>query len=115
MNESRIEKVEVIDRLVEAYNSGNARAFADLFQKEAIAYEHPNQISQNGREEIYKRYVDVFAQFPKNHSKILYRVVIKNRVIDHELVSRTPQDEPFQVIAIYEIENGLINRFDIVR
>jgi uncharacterized protein (TIGR02246 family) len=115
MNESKIEKVDVIDKLVEAYNSRNARAFADLFDEKAIAYEHPNQISQNGREEIYKRYVDVFAQFPQNHSEILYRVIIKNRVIDHELVSRSPQGEPFQVIAIYEIENGLIKRFDIVR
>jgi hypothetical protein len=115
MGEDQKQNVEAIDKLVDAYNSGNARAFADLFEENAIAYEHPNQIAQNGREEIYRRYVDVFAEFPQNNSEILHRIVIKNRIIDHECVSRSPQHEPFEVVAIYEMNNGLIKRFDIVR
>ena len=41
--------------------------------------------------------------------------MIGNRVIDHERVRRTADGEPFEVIAIYEIENNLIIRFDLVR
>jgi hypothetical protein len=115
MDENQKRKIETIDKLVDAYNSGNARTFADLFEENAIAYEHPNQIAQTGREEIYRRYIDVFAQFPQNHSEVLHRIVIKNRIIDHERVSRSPQSEPFEVVAIYEMGNVLIKRFDIVR
>jgi hypothetical protein len=36
-------QTKILDRLVEAYNSSDARAFADLFDETAVIYEHPNQ------------------------------------------------------------------------
>jgi hypothetical protein len=107
--------MKVIDDLVVAYNNGNARAFADLFDVDAITYEHPNIVAQQTREGIYEYYKAVFAKFPNLKTQVLYRVEIGNRVIDHELVQRSPESEPFNVIAVYEIENDLITRLDLVR
>lgn len=106
---------ELINKLVAAYDNGDARGFADCFTENAVTYEHPNNPAQTGRAEIYDYYKQIFAQFPKLKTEILYRAVIGNRVIDHERVRRTANGEPFDVIAIYEIENDLIARFDLVR
>ena len=106
---------QLINRLVAAYDDGDAREFADCFAENAVAYEHPNVAAQTGREAICEYYQKVFAQFPELKTEILYRAVIGNRVVDHERVRRTSDGEPFEVMAIYEIENDSIIRFDMVR
>jgi hypothetical protein len=105
----------LINRLVESYNQHDARAFAECFAGDVKVYEHPNILSQQSREDIYNRYVEVFKLYPNNNSKILHRICIGNRVIDHEEVLRTIESEPFYVLAIYEIEENLVKRFDLVR
>jgi uncharacterized protein (TIGR02246 family) len=107
--------IEIINKLVDAYNALDARAFADFFTEDAICYEHPNEIAQNGREDIFAFYKGRFTEFPQNQTEVLHRIVLGNRIIDHERVHRSPDAEPFEAVAIYEMENGLIKRFDIVR
>lgn len=106
---------KLINKLVAAYDDGNARRFADCFVENAVAYEHPNYAAQTGKTEIYDYYKQVFAKFPELKTEILYRAWIGNRVIDHERVRRINGGEPFDVMAIYEIENDLIVRFDLIR
>lgn len=106
---------QIIDKLVEAYNSSNARAFADLFAEDVVVYEHPNQPTQKSREEIFEFYEKLFAEFPNNRTEILHRIVLGNRIIDHERVRRNAESEPFEVLAIYEIDGNLIKRLDFIR
>lgn len=106
---------QIIDQLVLAYNASNARAFADLFEEKVQVFEHPNILTQQSREEIFDYYVDLFAQFPQNRTEVLHRIVIGNRVIDHERVRRSPNAEPFEVLAIYEMGETLIQRLDFIR
>lgn len=105
----------VIDKLVEAYNSGNARAFADLFAPDALSCVHPGTITERSREEVYRLYRERFAQFPQNRTEVLHRIVIGDYVMDHERVRRSPEAEPFEVLAIYLVQDSLIQRFDMVR
>jgi hypothetical protein len=106
---------KIIDQLVNHYNNCNARGFADLFTPDTEVYEHPGILTQKGREEIYEYYEKVFHEFPDNKTKVLHRVVIDNKVIDHEEIQRSPSATPFHVLAIYEMENGLIKRLDFIR
>ena len=105
----------VIDQLVAAYNSGDARRFADHFAPDAAVYEHPQQLTQAGREAIFSYYQGVFRQYPALRTTVLHRIVLGNRVIDHERVQRGPDQAPFEVLAIYEVHDGLIQRLDLVR
>lgn len=105
----------LIDTLVINYNNRNARGFADLFAIDTEVYEHPGILTQRGREAIYEYYKKVFLEFPENQTKVLHRIVIDNKVIDHEEVQRSASVIPFQVLAIYEMENGLIKRLDFIR
>lgn len=106
---------EVIDKLVEAYNSSNARAFADHFASDVTVFEFPNILVQQNREEIFEFYTDLFGKFPENRTEVLHRIIIGNRVIDHERVKRSSESEPFEVLTIYELENEEIKRLDFVR
>lgn len=108
-------KTQIIDRLVKAYNASDARAFANLFEDTAVVYEHPNQPTQKSREEIFDFYGKLFAEYPNNRTEVLHRIVIGNRIIDHERVKRNFDVEPFDVLTIYEIGNELIKRVDFVR
>lgn len=106
----------MIDRLVEAYNARDAVAFSNLFSLNACVYEHPGQLTQQTREELLDYYSKVFAAYPENQTRILYRVTTGNRVIDHEQTQRSAKHKPFEVISIYELNSeGLICRLDFVR
>jgi uncharacterized protein (TIGR02246 family) len=108
-------QTKILDRLVEAYNSSDARAFADLFDETAVIYEHPNQPAQQSRREIFEFYEKLFAQFPENRTEVLHRIVLENRIADHERVRRSFDVEPFEVVTIYEMEGSLIKRVDFIR
>lgn len=112
---SQTTNAQLIDGLVAAYNAGNARAFADLFAPDATHGDLNSDARQRGREEIYQRYVDVFAQYPENRTAVLHRIVLDRFVVDHEQVRRSPDAEPFEVVAIYTLDGGLIQRLDFVR
>lgn len=105
----------VIDTLVAAYNAQDARAFADLFALDAVhGLLHGNALEKS-REEIYQRYIEVFAMYPGNRTEVVHRIVFGNYVIDHERVTRSKGAEPFDVVAINTLEAGLIKRLEFVR
>jgi uncharacterized protein (TIGR02246 family) len=108
-------QTHVIDRLVAAYNAKDAAAFADCFSDNAEIYEHPSFPTQASKQEILPYYEKLFAEFPENRSEVLYRIVMENRVIDHERVRRTPDAVPFEVLTIYEIKDNLVRRVDFIR
>lgn len=104
-----------VNQLVAAYNVGDARTFADQFAPDAAVYEHPQQLTQAGRKAVFSYYQGVFRQFPALRTTLLHRIVIGNRVMDHERVQRGPDQPPFEVLAIYELHDGLVQRLDFVR
>lgn len=106
---------QVMDALIAAYNASDADAFADLFAEDAVIYEHPGTPAQVGREEIRAFFKAGFAAHPQNRTEVLHRSVIGNYVIDHEQVRRSPDHAPFEVVAINEVRDGLVQRLDMVR
>lgn len=106
---------EIIDLLVDAYNASDARAFAELFEENATVYEHPGLLTQQNREEIFQYYAVLFSKYPLNRTEVVHRIVIGNRIIDHERVRRSPEVAPFEVLTIYEMGAQLIKRVDFVR
>jgi uncharacterized protein (TIGR02246 family) len=115
MTDNQTHNQNVIDNLVIAYNNHDARAFADFFSEDAIHGTLHAEVQQHGREEIYQRYLEVFATYPENKTEVLHRTAFGKFVIDHELVTRNSSAEPFHVVAIYTLKAGLISRLDFVR
>jgi uncharacterized protein (TIGR02246 family) len=109
------EYTKLIDSLVVAYNAQDVRAFADHFSEDAWHGNLHAAEFQQGREAIYARYVEAFNKFPENKTEVLHRIVIGNRVIDHERVSRSPGGETFEVVAINTIVDGKVARLEMIR
>lgn len=102
---------EVIQKQVEAYNKRDIETFVachsptvQLFNF-SKAYPFCKDIKQ-----LRQIYQDIFDQSPTLHSKIINRIVMGHTVIDHELITGRIDADPFELIAIYEVQNQLITK-----
>mgnify|MGYP000648447894 CR=1 FL=1 len=88
------------------YNNRDINAFLKPFAKNVKIYRFPNTLSYEGLEKMRENYDSFFKNTPDLHCKILKRIVFKDKVIDHELV--TANGRTFKAVAIYSIKNGKI-------
>ncbi|MHB0754100.1 nuclear transport factor 2 family protein [Polaribacter sp. M15] len=91
---------------LKGYNSRDINAFLKPFAKDVKVYRFPNTLSYQGVEKMRENYASFFKNTPDLHCKILNRIVYKDKVIDHELV--TANGRTFKAVAIYTIKNGKI-------
>ena len=92
---------------LDGYNKRDINAFLKPFSKNVKVYNYPNTLSYEGIEKMRENYAAFFENTPDLHCKILKRIVFKNKVIDHELV--TANGRSFKAVAIYTIKNGKID------
>jgi len=88
------------------YNNRDINAFLKPFAKNVKVYRFPNTLSYEGLEKMRENYDSFFKNTPDLNCKILKRIVFKDKVIDHELV--TANGRTFKAVAIYSIKNGKI-------
>jgi hypothetical protein len=102
--------VEVVQAQLDAYNSQDIEAFAAVFAVDAKLYMNLGDTvpTISGRQEIKRRYGEMFKANPENKSTLIGRMTQGNFVFDHEWI--TGRDKPLKIMAIYEVENGLIVR-----
>jgi len=60
-------------------------------------------------DQLREIYSDIFHQSPNLHSKIINRIEMGDTIIDHELITGRKGEDPFEMFAIYEVKDGLIN------
>jgi len=102
--------IEVAQAQLDAYNNQNIEAFVSVFSENAEVYMDlgdsiPTMV---GREEIKKRYGSMFEANPDNKSTLKGRMVQGNFVFDHEYI--TGRSTSFEIMAIYEVQDGMIVR-----
>ena len=110
-----ISPFDVVDGQFEAYNGQNLSAFCDYYADDAVLADFNGDITARGIEAIRARHAKLFADFPQNKADLKSRVIIGSRVIDHELVTRKPGGDTFEVAAIYTISDAKIVRVDFVK
>jgi hypothetical protein len=107
--------IAVAEAQLVAYNAQDLDAHVASFAPDvtvANLHEAPNLTGQGAYRE---RMAGVFAQFPHNRVELLGRLALGPIVCDHERVLRGPGVEPFEVIAIYTVQDGLIREVRFVR
>jgi len=102
--------IEVVQAQLDAYNNQDIGAFTAVFAKDAKLYMNLGDTipAISGREDIRQRYSQMFRDNPNNKSTLIGRMIQGNFVFDHEWI--TGRDQPLQIMAIYEVEDGLIIR-----
>ena len=101
--------VEVVQRQLEAYNARDLEAFAATYSDAIRIYRMPaTEPSIAGQAALRDTYRQRFAS-PGLHADILNRIVLGNKVIDHERV-RGIREQPIEAVAVYEVIDGLIDK-----
>lgn len=99
---------QLVQRQLEAYNARDLEAFVATYAEEVKAYRMPSrEPSISGRAALAEFYGSQRFNIPELHADIVKRIVLGNKVIDHERV-RGIQPHPVEVVAVYEVSGGLI-------
>lgn len=100
---------QIVQRQLDAYNARDIAAFMATWSDDAQYFEHPAKLLASGAAAIRERHVARFKE-PNLFGRLIKRMVIGNKVVDQEIVTRTfPEGTGHvDVIAIYEVRDGKI-------
>jgi hypothetical protein len=107
--------VDIAQRQLDAYNSQDLDLYCSFFTEDVVVADVGGGVTTEGIAAYRARYAKAFADFPQNKADLLARIVVNDKVIDHERVSRGPQGPVFEVAAIYAFREGKISRVDFVK
>ncbi len=102
-------------RQLDAYNRQDLDAHVACFADDIVVADLNAGESLHGIDAYRDRYAALFGQYPMNKAALVSRMSAGNVVIDHERVTRNPDADPFEVLAIYTLREGLIARVDFVK
>jgi len=98
---------DVVQRQLEAYNARDLDAFAATYSDDVRLYRMPApQPSVSGKAQLRDVYRQRFAS-PNLHADVVTRIVLGNKVIDHERVVGI-REQAVEALAVYEVEGELI-------
>ena len=108
---STFDPVAVVQRQLEAFNAQDIEALLAAYANNAEMFEHPSTLLARGTEQLRTRFTARFLE-PNLHAALLHRAVAGNKVMDHELVTRTFPEGPgtIELIMIYEVVEDRIAR-----
>lgn len=107
----------VVQSNLNAYNNRNLEVFMSYFTDDIVLVNFSDQKTvAEGKTAIENLYRNLFEQSPKLHSTILKRMVLGNKVIDHESITgRKGSAEAVELIMIYEVKEDKIFRMTVIR
>ena len=101
---------QIIDLQLKFYDACNMEGFLSTYSPDIIIYKHGDSNPwMTGHDAMRMGYTQLFTHTGL-HAKIIKRMTLGNYVIDQEEVTWDNQDEILRAIAIYEVQNNLIQR-----
>lgn len=102
---------EIVQAQLDAYNARDIDAFVQTYSQQVQILEHPTgNLIMQGRDELREVYTQLFAENPQMHAEVLNRTVFGKFVVDLEYLTGRVNREPFQALAMYEVEDEQITR-----
>jgi hypothetical protein len=102
---------EVVQQQVEAYNKHDIEAFLATYSPNVEITERLGaQVSITGHTAMRGIWGPLFENFPALHATITNRMVLGNFVIDYEEATGIPDIGVLHAIAIYEVNDGVIQK-----
>ena len=98
----------VAQRQLDAYNNRDLQRFAAQFSDDVQIFRLPATTpSMVGKPALREHYASSRFNRPNLRAELLNRMVMGNKVIDHERIHGV-QDQPYEAVAIYQIVDGSI-------
>ena len=99
---------DVVQEQVEAYNARDIERFVATYGDDVRLYRaHETQPAIVGKAALREFYATQRFHLPALHAEILARMVLGNKVVDHERITGL-RDHPIEAAAVYEVSGGLI-------
>jgi hypothetical protein len=102
---------EIVNMQLVGYNSKNIFLFSSAFDDNIKIFEHSNNLIIDGKKQLIDFFTNRFKISSNLDCKILNRIVLDNKIIDHEYVTGI-FDHPIELIVMHTIENNKIKRVD---
>ena len=100
--------VTVVQRQLEAYNARDLERFVAEYSDTVEIFRPPVvPPGISGKAQLSEFYRTQRFSLPSLRADILNRIVLGNRVIDHERIWGV-RDKPFEVAVVYEVVDGKI-------
>src|SRR4051812_26206523 len=98
----------VVQRQLDAYNARDLQTFVAQYDDDVKVFRPPaTEPVLSGRAAFAELYAKERFNLPGLKAEIVNRMVMGNKVVDHERISGV-RAEPFDAIAVYQIIGGLI-------
>lgn len=107
--------VTPVQTQLDAYNTGDLELFLSAYADSVKIYSFPNQLTMEGKEVMRERYGSMFENQPDLQCRLVSRMVMGDRVLDHESVVRQVGEPATEVVAIYLVADGLIQEVRFLR
>ncbi|MCC1483526.1 nuclear transport factor 2 family protein [Winogradskyella immobilis] len=111
--ENKEDPLPIVNKQLTAYNERKIDAFLQTYTKDVTLNTFPNTQTSKGLDPMRNTYGGMFDRIPDLNAEIVKRIAIGNTVIDKEKV--TVNGNTFYAIAIYEVNNGLIDRVTFIQ
>jgi hypothetical protein len=99
----------LVQAQLDAYNARDLQAFIACYSEDVKVYRPPTaEPVLAGKAALADFYATQRFNLPCLHAVVLNRMVLGNKVIDHERVAGVG-DAPFDAVAVYEVSGGLIS------
>ncbi len=107
---------QIVQQNLEFYNLRNIDGFVSCLSEQIELYSlGASQPTLVGISEARAFYAELFDNSPELHSSILKRIVIGNKVIDHEhIVGRNGSREVVELVLIYEVKTDKISKITVI-
>ena len=102
--------VDIVQRQVEAYNDRDLNRFVSAYSETITIFRMPSaEPSISGKVQLAEFYSAQRFNLPGLRAEIVNRIVLGNKVIDHERVWGV-RHTPIEIAAVYEVVGELIER-----
>ena len=100
--------IDVVQRQLEAYNQRDLERFLACFSDSIQVYRMPALAPAiSGKAQLADFYATQRFNRPGLHAELVARLVLGNKVIDHERISGV-QEQPLETVGVFEVSDGLI-------
>ena len=103
----------IVQRQLNGYNARNIDAFMNTYADDVELYNFPSVLIVKGKEAMKKDFESMFKKVNNLYCKIEKRIVLGNKIIDHEKVRMGINT--IHAVAVYEVEKGKIKKVTFIR
>lgn len=103
------QRVEIVERQLQAYNAHQVDAFVACFAEGAVVEDADGNALMIGREQLRVQYEQLFSGFPDLRAEVVTRISVGAFVVDEERLTDGPFGDRADAVAIYRVDgDGLI-------